>query len=252
MEVSNPSPTKAQSSLLAGKKKENPLLSLLFNIILPVAVLQNLSKHLGPNGAFWSLCIGLTLPIGYGVYDYISRREKNLMSVVGIVSVFFTGSLALIQAEGFWFAVVEMGLPLVFGVAVLFSAFTQNPFIAKMTYNDVFMHVDRVEQALASRNNLLEFKKLLRNSTLFLSSSFFLSAALNFGLAIMIFVPLDSGLSEPERAKLFNEQIAEMRYKSVFVIMLPLMIFSLGIMWHLFYGIKKLTGLGLEEVVKTQ
>ncbi|MEO0335209.1 MAG: VC0807 family protein, partial [Pseudomonadota bacterium] len=151
------------------KKKENPLLSLMFNIILPVAALQNLSKHLGENGPLWALLIGLSLPIGYGIYDYVTRREKNLMSVIGIISVVFTGGLALVQAEGIWFAVVEMGLPLIFGIAVLVSAFTSSPFIAKMTYNEVFMHIDKVEAALKERDNLQQFKKLLRTSTLFLS-----------------------------------------------------------------------------------
>ena len=239
--------TKAQQT----KKKENPLLSLMFNIILPVAALQNLSKHLGENGPLWALLIGLSLPIGYGAYDYITRREKNLMSLIGIVSVVFTGGLALVQAEGIWFALVEMGLPMIFGIAVLISAFTSTPFIAKMTYNDVFMHIDRVEDALKAKGNLDQFKKLLRTSTLFLSSSFFLSAVLNFALAIVIFVPIDAGLADAQRADILNEQIAEMRYKSVFVIMLPLMVFSMGIMWHLFSGIKKLTGLDLEQVIKT-
>jgi hypothetical protein len=156
-----------------------------------------------------------------------------------------------VQAEGIWFAIVEMGLPLIFGIAVLASAFTATPFIAKMTYNDVFMHIDKVEDALKQKGNLDQFKKLLRTSTLFLSSSFFLSAVLNFVLAIVIFVPIDAGLSDTQRADILNDQIAEMRYKSVFVIMLPLMIFSMAIMWHLFSGIKKLTGLELEEVIKT-
>jgi hypothetical protein len=247
MAESTERPTKAQQS----KKKENPLLSLMFNIILPVAALQNLSKHLGENGPLWALLIGLSLPIGYGIYDYITRREKNLMSAIGIISVVFTGGLALVQAEGIWFAIVEMGLPLIFGIAVLASAFTATPFIAKMTYNDVFMHIDKVEDALKQKGNLDQFKKLLRTSTLFLSSSFFLSAVLNFVLAIVIFVPIDAGLSDTQRADILNDQIAEMRYKSVFVIMLPLMIFSMAIMWHLFSGIKKLTGLELEEVIKT-
>lgn len=233
------------------QKRENPLLSLMFNIILPVAALQNLSKHLGEDGPLWALLIGLSLPIGYGIYDYIARKEKNLMSAIGIISVVFTGGLALVQAEGIWFALVEMGLPLIFGIAVLISAFTSTPFIAKMTYNDVFMHIDKVESALEINGNLQKFKKLLKTSTLFLSSSFFLSAVLNFVLAIMIFVPIDSALPETQRADLLNDQIAEMRYKSIFVIMLPLMAFSMGIMWHLFSGIKKLTGLELEEVIKS-
>jgi len=239
------------SNPAVARKRENPLISLLFNIVLPVMALQKLSKVLGENGPLYALLIGLSLPIGYGIYDYIKRKEKNMMSALGIISVVFTGGLALVKAQGIWFAVVEMGLPLILGIGVLVSAFTKTPFISKMTYNDMFMHTDKVEASLLKLGNEQAFKKLLKFSTILLALSFFLSAALNFGLALYIFTPISELLPEAQQAEILNDQIAEMRHKSVFVIMLPLMVFSVGIMWHLFSGIKKLTGLNLEDVIKS-
>ena len=147
------------------------------------------------------------IPLGYGIYDYVRRKEKNMMSALGIISVFFTGGLALVQAEGIWFALVEMGLPLILGIGVLASAYTKTPFIAKMTYNDMFMHVDKVESSLVTLGNTEAFKKLLKNSTLLLAVSFFLSAVLNFGLALYIFTPISEALPEVQRAELLNDQI---------------------------------------------
>lgn len=233
-------------------KKENPLLSLAFNIFLPVFVLQKGSKYLGEEGPFWALIIALCLPIGYGIWDYVKRNHKNYISVIGIVSVLFTGGLALFQAEGIWFALVEMGLPLILGIGVFFSAFTKKPFISTMAYNEMLMQVDRVQTALKERGNEISFEALLKKSTFLLSSSFLLSALLNFALAYVIFSPIEAGLPDVERAEILNNQIAEMRYKSIFVIMIPLMIFSVGIMWHLIRGMKKLTGLQVEDILKNQ
>lgn len=234
------------------QKPDNPIWNLIFNIFLPVFILEKASPRLGENGALWALLIALSLPIGYGVVDYWKRRHKNYVSLIGIVSVLFTGGLALVQAEGIWFAVVEMGLPLILGVGVLASAFTKKPFISTMAYNDMLMQVATIEQALEQNGNQTRFKALLKNSTFLLSFSFFLSAALNFFLAYHIFAPIDVALAESARAEILNSQIAEMRYKSIFVIMIPLMLFSIGILWHLLRGIQKLTGLKLDQIMKSQ
>jgi hypothetical protein len=237
-------------SVTSSKKPENPLWNLVFNIFLPVFILQKASPHLGPDGPLWALLLALCLPIGYGIVDYMKRRHKNYISLIGIVSVLFTGGLAVVQADGIWFAVVEMGLPLILGLGVLASAFSTKPFISTMAYNEMLMQVDHIEAALIEMNTQDKFRHLLKNSTLLLSLSFFLSAALNFALAYSIFTPIDTSLVEIQRTEILNTQIAEMRYKSIFVIMIPLMAFSIGILWHLLNGIKKLSGLKVDQILK--
>lgn len=236
----------------AKNQRENPLLSLAFNIFLPVFVLQKGAKYLGEDGPLWALIIALAFPVVYGALDFIKRRHKNYISVIGIISVLFTGGLALVQADGIWFAIVEMGLPLILGIGVFISAFSDKPFISTMAYNEMLMQTDKVESALKELNNESAFTKLLKNSTFLLASSFLLSAILNFGLAYVIFLPIDASLADTQRAEILNSQIAEMRYKSFFVIMIPLMVFSVGIMWHLLNGIKKLTHLSLDDILKNQ
>ena len=76
--------------------RENPWLSLLLNIVVPVAVLNKLSEpdRLGPSGA---LVLALVFPLSYGVWDRIKRRQWNPMSLIGLASILLTGGIGLLS-----------------------------------------------------------------------------------------------------------------------------------------------------------
>src|SRR5205809_4148674 len=99
-------------------KQENPLINILCNIVVPTVVLINFSteRWLGP---LWGLIVALVFPISYGIYDLITRRKKNFLSMLGIISVLLSGGLALAKVGGMWFAVKDALLPTIIGVAVL-------------------------------------------------------------------------------------------------------------------------------------
>ena len=63
----------------ANSKKENPLLSLLLNVVAPVAVLTLLSgeDRLGPAGG---LVVALAFPLGYGAYDLVPVAGNSTSS----------------------------------------------------------------------------------------------------------------------------------------------------------------------------
>ncbi len=232
-------------------QKENPLLSIAINIILPVAILNQVSK-LGEYGPLAALILALSLPLGYGAWDYLQRRHKNMISLLGAVNILFTGGLALMELGGFWFAVKEAGFPLLIGVAVAASAFTRKPFVQMIAYNDKVMNLDRIRQGLESKQSHQDFQLHLKISTLLFALSFFISSFLNFVLARRIFLDIDPELSSSQRTALLNEQIADMTWLSFIVIALPLMVFTGLILWHLIHGIKKHTGLSLEEILPEQ
>ncbi|WP_374030368.1 VC0807 family protein [Bdellovibrio bacteriovorus] len=102
--------------------KENGLLNIVFNIVLPVLILNKLSKFIGP---FWALVLALAFPLGYGAYDLIKRKKFNAFSALGLLNVLLTGGLALLGLHGFWFAVKEAAFPALVGLFVLGSAFTK-------------------------------------------------------------------------------------------------------------------------------
>lgn len=234
------------------QKRANPYYNILFNILLPVFVLNQVTKKFGENGPLIALILALSIPLTYGIWDYLSNQHKNFLSLLGIANILVTGTLALLRLEGIWFAVKEAAFPLILGLGVFASAFTKNPAIRFIALNDQFLKIDLLNAKLAERNSALQFQNLLRTSTLLLTSSFLLSSLLNFLVAIRIFSPLPAGLSQLEQEALLNGQIEKMTWMGFLVISLPLMAFMGLLFWHLFSGIKKLTGLELQDILVDQ
>src|ERR1700733_8259580 len=105
-------------------KNENPLLSLIVNIALPVLILNKAAKYMGTHGALWALLLALSFPLVYGIHDYFTNHNKNYVSLLGVLDACLTGSLALFQLEGSWFALKDATLPYCLGAYVLISSYT--------------------------------------------------------------------------------------------------------------------------------
>lgn len=237
--VSNPPSNKAL-------KPENPLLNILFNIIIPILILNKGSKIIG---SVPGLIVALAFPLSYGIYDYVKRRKTNAISILGLVNVLVTGSLAIFNIHGFWFAVKEAAFPLLVGLFVFGSAFTKNPFIATLFLNPQLVNVDLLKEKLAERNNESAFSALLKKATMWISLSFVFSATCNFLLALRIFGPIDSALSSEAQSVILNEQIATMTTWAMGVIVVPSMIFLIGIFLLLSRGMQKLSGLTEDQLL---
>lgn len=221
-------------------KKENLLVNLACNILVPTLVLTKLSteNRLGP---VYGLVAALAFPLGYGLYDFVSRKKTNLFSIIGLFSVLLTGGLGLMKAETSWFAYKEAAVPLFLGAAVLLSAATKRPLVREVLYNSSVIDVPKVDAALAARGGHVEFEKLLRRASIGLASSFLLSAALNYGLAKYL---LKSPAGTPE----FNAQLGRMNFLSWPVIVVPTMVVTMVVFWRLMNGLTRLTGLEFDEI----
>lgn len=202
---------------------ENPLLNILINILLPVVVLNKGSQYFDPK---LTLVLALAFPLVYGIQDYIRRKHKNYVSLLGILNILLTGGLALMKLQGIWFAVKEASLPLALGLMVLASYWSKNPAARMIFCNPQVMKIDLIEARLREFNRDQQFHALLKRTTLWLSFSFFISAVLNFAIAYHIFVDIDAGLEPLAREQVLNEQIARMTWMGFAVIAAPLMIFS--------------------------
>ena len=230
------------------QKQENGLLNILINVVLPVMILNQGSKHLGP---LITLLLALSFPLIYGIWDALRRKKINVFSLLGFINVSITGGLALIGLGGIWFCIKEAAFPFLIACFIFGSAFTKKPFIESFLLNPNLINTDLVEQKLMERNANTEFHLHLRSSTIYLSLSFFLSSLINYFLARTVFIPLDPALNSTNRAIILNEQIAKMTGQSFLVIMLPSMLVLMGILWYLIHGIKKHTGLKTEEILRT-
>lgn len=230
-------------------KRENSIVNILFNIVIPVIILNKAGALLKLNPAM-TLAIALAFPVIYWVYDLIQRRKFNYISVLGFLNILLTGGLALLKVTGFWFAIKEAAFPTLIGLFVLFSAFSKSPFIQTLLLDPSLVDTESLHLKLKENNSMDKFKLLLKNATLLLSASFALSAALNFILARRIFTEIDPNLSEEQIANVLNGQIADMTALSMPVIMVPSIIFLIFIFMYLLKGIKKLTGVSLEELLR--
>jgi len=224
----------------ATPKRENLLLSIVFNIVLGSLTLTYLSKPeaLGPRVA---TLVALIFPLGYGIWDYRERRQANFVSVIGVASILLTGGLMLLDMDAFWIAVKEAAIPAIIGLAVLFSMKSKRPLVREFLLNEQVIDLPKVEQALDERGNRGAFDRLLANSSYWLVASFTISAALNFGLARYL---LKSAPGTPE----FNAEIARMQVLSWPVIVIPSMVMTMAALWFLIAGLRKLTGLELEQM----
>lgn len=236
----------------SGKQDGNKaLMDLGLNILLPTLILNNLGKHLGEHGAVKALIIALLIPIVYASWDFFKNGNKNLIAVIGFVSLLLTGGLGLLKLEGIWFAIKEAGIPLLIGLITLGSAFSKKPFIQMLIYNKAVMQTEKIKDALKEKNNEAVFDRLLKKTTLMLSLSFFVSSAVNYILAIRIFKKIPEGLAEAAKAEMLNQQIAEMTWQGYVVLLIP-SILSMGlILWYLSKGIERYTGYAFSEVVKS-
>jgi hypothetical protein len=237
----NEEPGVVEQPPLQDKKadKENVWLNLILNLVLPTIILVKMSDEarLGP-------VVALAFPVCYGIYDLLTRRKVNFVSVLGLVSLLLTGVIGLIEISTRWLAVKEAAIPFIIGVAVLFSLKTRYPLVKTLLYNDKIIKVDVVEQHLYDRKAGTAFEKLLQNATRMLASSFFLSSLLNYILARVLVVS-ESGTPQ------FNQELGKMMMYSYPVIVVPSMIVMVVALWYLLHGIKKLTGMDLEEIFKT-
>ena len=240
-------------------RKENPLYSLIFNVALPVLILNQLSSRLGEQGPLLALLLALSLPIGYGLRTYIKEKKNSWLAIFGIVNVLFTGGLALLQVEGIWFAVKEAAFPLLIGAFACATVF-RTPLMKTLVLHAQIFDIQKINTTLGApqepevpRDKFIphpKLQRLFKTSTWLFASSFFLSSVMNFVLAVWVFQPIADTVTEVEKMNILNEQVARMTWMGYVVIALPLSLFSAFIMWHLVRGLSRLTQLEFMQMLR--
>ena len=230
----------APNSTQRGEKKESLLLNLVLNIIIPTVVLTKFSGEdaLGPR---LSIVVALAFPIIYGLMNFVKQRKINFFSALGVVSVFLTGGISLLELPPKYIAIKEAAIPAALGIATLCSTLTKYPLVRIFLYNDNILATDLIADHLEQRGNTLAFKQVLVMSSYIVAASFFLSSALNYLLAKLVVV------SQPG-TEAFAEELGKMTAYSYIVIVIPSIVVMIFAMYYLFRKITRLTGLALEDV----
>ncbi len=224
----------------ADKKRENPLLSIGLNVLVPVIVLMRFSgdDRLGP---VYGLLVALAFPVTYGLYDFIRRRNLNFVSGLGFIGILLTGGVGLLKLDVQWIAIKEAGIPLIIGAVIVGSLRTRFQLVRKLLGQ--MIKLDEVEAALQEKGTVEAFEKRLVRSTYIVGASFLLSAILNYILARMIVV-------SPAGTTAFNEELGRMTALSFPVIAVPSVIVLTIAVTYLLNGITKLTGLEAQNLLR--
>ena len=225
----------------AKHKQENPLISIVVNIVIPVTVLSLLSKekYLGP---VWALVVGLSFPIGYGLRTLIRDRKADFMSMIGIFSVTLTGVFGILKLPPQWVAIKEAAIPLIMGLAIVGSLKTPFPLIKKILMTEALFDVQRLKDALREKGNEAVFEKRLVGLTWGFAASMFLSSGLSYVLAKIVLQ------SEPG-TEAYTAELGKMTGLSNVVVLVPVMIVMIWVLNKLFDTLIELTGLKLDDLL---
>ena len=179
----NPPPRQIESK---GPEKQPSLLwNLVFNLVIPALVLSKLSDN-EFLGIKMAIVVALAFPIAYGVKDFTRAGKVNLFSGLGVVNVSLTGGMSLLELDAIYIAIKEASIPAVLGIATLLSLKTSQPLIHMFLLNKSVVNIKKITHALTEKNSHSAFEKLLVNASWILAGSFFLSALLNYILAVVL------------------------------------------------------------------
>lgn len=241
-------------------KKENFLLNLAFNLVIPALILGDWGKTgldslvtaAGANPAELPhlaeirLVIAVAFPAVYFIIDYIRRRQANVISIFGFVGTLLSGVVGLMKLDPMWFAVKEALFPAIIAGGLYLSALAGKPLVKAFVWNDTVMNTDKIMESATALGRRAEIDALFRRVTYILSPIFLYSAVANFGLARWLVT------SHPEGAQdAFNSELAKFNWLSWPFIMLP----SMGyLIWVMFKFVKRLavvSGLPEEEIYRS-
>ena len=236
-----------QAASLESPAKKPPGSSRLFIdivvcILLPTLILKKLSSE-DLFGINWALVLALSLPLAVGIWEFIRDKKIGFVPALGFISILLTGGIGLLKLPKEYIAIKEALIPAILAVATVLSTYTKYPLIRTFLYNDMVMDTDKVADHLKQSNKQSEFDKMMVNATWMLASSFVLSAILNYLLAKWIVV-------SPSGTEEFNSELGTMTLYSYPVIVLPCMVITMFALYYVITNIKKLTGLGLEDVIR--
>ncbi len=228
-------------------KKENTLLSILFNIVIPVIVMTKMN---GTEGALAlgpkiSLVVALSFPLVYGIVSFFRTKQVNFISVLGFVSVLLTGVFGLLELNPLMLAIKEASVPLIIAVIVFVSIKMNKNLVSSLFFNEDIVDMKRVYAVLDEKQKREDFEDMYKKSSYWVVASFLLSSVLNFTLARII-------LQSQPGTEEYTAEIGKLTGLSFPIIAVPCTIILVIVMFYIFKQITKMTGIPMDEIIKTE
>ena len=246
-------------------KRENLFLSILCNIMFPVILLKRgrgwIKNYLlsdfenirSPFQIFISenidstvFFIAILFPLSYFIFDLFTRKNINIISILGFVNVFLNGGIGIFGStlglSRNWFIIKEGALPLIIGcMLVIMTRYKRDKF-NNFILNDSIFDVTKIKQKL-DRDLKIQFEQSLKNAGFYFIIGFFISSVIQFILASIIVV---SDPGDP----LFNEQVSTMTWVSYLAVLIPTMLIIGKGYFQLIKDLERITNLKKEEFLK--
>ena len=109
------------------------------------------------------------------------------------------------------------------------------------------LDVPKIERRIAERSEESRYGQLLRSATHLFAGSFFLSAAMNVGIALVFFRGFDS--KAIDALEKYNEIVGKLTWAGLAAIGLPLLGILFLILTRLLKGLRELTGYRDEDLM---
>ena len=245
-------------------EKENPLISICFNIFIPVLILKNGDNWIHKilqlldiaelpvqfldniNLSSMAFLIALIFPVAYFIYDFFKRKNVNVISILGFINVLLTGGIGIF-GERFglsknWFIVKEGALPSLIGLGLIILRKLRKNSFNKILLNDIIFDNHKINSSIKYEEQN-EFETIVHRAGSHFIVGLFMSSFIQFILASLIVT------SNPGESS-FNEQVATMTWVSFLaVFVITMSIVGKGYL-GLISGIEKITGLKKEDFLK--
>jgi len=245
-------------------ERESPLISICFNIFIPVLILKNGDNWIHKildlldigelpfqlqgkiNLSSISFLIALIFPVAYFIYDLLKRKNFNVISILGFINVLLTGGIGIF-GERFglsknWFIIKEGALPSLIGSGLIILRKLRKHSFNKILLNDIIFDNHKINRSIKYEKQN-EFESIVHRAGSHFILGLFISSFIQFILASLIVT------SNPGESS-FNEQVATMTWVSfaaVFVITLSIV--GKGYL-DLISGVEKITGLKKDDFLK--
>ncbi len=221
--------------------KENPIINISFNIIIPSIIMTKFDDwfELNPTVA---LIIALSFPLGYGIYDFIINHKYNIFSTIGFFSILITGSIGLLKLPSQWIPIKEAVIPLIFSIIVIISMYGKKTLLEKFLFAENLLDGDLIYSHITTEEQKNIFQKIMKDATIMLAISFIISSILNFILA-------KSTIHSASDSVEFTKEVGVMFALSYPVIVLPCTIILYYILHFIMKRLKELTGLSVNEML---
>lgn len=216
------------------------MVNALVNIALPVLVLLTLSgeDRLGPIPA---LLLAIGIPAAYGLDRLIRRRQVNIQSILGLLSVLLTGVIGVFRLDTILFPVKEAAIPIGFAMILIASNRTSFP-IVKLLF-DIVQRKEVVETAVRSRGGELAYRRHIERSGRRWAGIMVTSGVMKAILAGVI-VTAETG------TEAFNRQLARYELAQVPTSMLVTMVLVLALIWSIARGTGEIIDMRAADVLR--